>query len=267
MAALRVRTVYRSFENKEDGDCWIEADHSLSRADEIFTSGQLSTLLKIVQRSGREVVEIVLKLHEILEHGDPSNATLEVFLDFEGGHQLSAPQERIYDEKWSWPPWPNDESHRGRKMESIRVHKEIEFRALQRQPTATERQNWLRNALRPLGPEKTDSLFLPLDDLFSSVLTVDELLHDDVDNPVEHHTAVLSHMIEIALGEHFDWPTIRIAAALSILHDNWPAKKVTRAMRREAKTPQEAAQLEERSLAYRTEHMSRGSENAKRRFD
>ena len=133
-------------------------------------------------------------------------------------------------------------------------------------PNDAQRKALLNDALSPLDPAERDKLFKPLDILFESVLTDDALLHEDVDNPIEHHTTVLKHMMAIAKGEGFSWDEIRRAAAIAILHDMQPSPKVTREMRAAAKTPEQKAELELKNMQNRIIHMGIGSHRAKEKL-
>lgn len=130
-------------------------------------------------------------------------------------------------------------------------------------PSPEELHALLDDALIPLSEKEAEKLCPVLYDLFESVLTRNELLNEDIDNPVTHHTTVLKHMMEIAKGEGLE---ILPAAAIALLHDNWPAKKITREMRDAAKTETEKDLLEALNLEYRSEHMKCGSKNAAKRL-
>jgi len=98
-------------------------------------------------------------------------------------------------------------------------------------PDPKRRQFLVRRGLEPLPLNaKTGELFDVIDFLFELVLTPDHLLHDDVGNPPEHHTTVLRYMMEIANGDNFEWKMIRQAAAIAILHDISPVRRITRGM-------------------------------------
>lgn len=130
-------------------------------------------------------------------------------------------------------------------------------------PTADERGTLLRSGLAPLQSQDQAALFPVLDALFESVLTNDALLHEDVDNPVSHHTTVLGHILEIAVGEQFTSTDTWRAAAIAILHDMHPSPKITRERRDNARTPQEKAALELENLENRIVHMGLGCVKAK----
>ena len=133
-------------------------------------------------------------------------------------------------------------------------------------PTAAQRQDLLRAGLAPLPPTDQATLLSVLDPLFESLLTDDALLHDDVDNPLSHHTTVLAHILEIAVGEQFSWKDTWRAAAIAILHDLQPAPKITRERRAAAATPREKAELELENLKNRIIHMGLGCVKAREKL-
>lgn len=133
-------------------------------------------------------------------------------------------------------------------------------------PNDAERKALLNDALSPLDSAERDKLFAALDVLFESVLTADALLHEDVDNPIEHHTTVLKQMMTVAKGEGFSWDEIRRASAIAILHDMQPSPKVTREMRAAANTPEQKAELELKNVQNRIGHMGIGSDRAQEKL-
>jgi len=129
-------------------------------------------------------------------------------------------------------------------------------------PSISRRQYLIQRGMRFLCPDtRTHELFEVLDELFGLVLTPTYLLNDLADNPPEHHTTVLGYMMEIATGEGFDWSTVREAAAISLLHDIWPVRKITSQMIRSAPNHERPALEEERTNSVPI-HMQKGSEHA-----
>lgn len=133
-------------------------------------------------------------------------------------------------------------------------------------PTTEERHALLSAGLAPLAADRRAALFPILDALFVSILTGEELLHPDAGNPLDHHTTVLNHALSIALGEGFDRDDIRRIAAIAILHDNWPANRIPRTLRNAAGTPAERAYRDALNVQHRSDHMKKGSANARRRL-
>jgi len=133
-------------------------------------------------------------------------------------------------------------------------------------PNEAKRKALLNDALKPLDSAEREKLFKPLEILFECVLTDDALLHEDVDNPIEHHTTVLNHMMAIAKGEAFSWDEMRRAAAIAILHDMQPSPKVTREMRDAAKTAEQKAELDLKNIKNRIVHMGVGSHRAREKL-
>jgi len=138
------------------------------------------------------------------------------------------------------------------------------------QPTEQKRQSLIRDALKPFENDSLfDELFGICDCLFKMALNKDQLLHDDADNPIEHHTTVLAHMMEIVRTEldekRFNWDQVKQSAALAILHDICPVRKITEDMIRNAPPEQQAKLREERESSVPF-HMRRGAEMAREKF-
>lgn len=130
-------------------------------------------------------------------------------------------------------------------------------------PSQSRRHHLLQKALKSLPLSgQTGELFGVLDDLFETVLTPTYLLHEDADNPPEHHTTVLRYMMEIASGERFDWPLLRQAATIALLHDIWPVRKITREMIRKA-PEREKPKLEEERKNSVPIHMQKGAQHSR----
>lgn len=133
-------------------------------------------------------------------------------------------------------------------------------------PTDQKRQHLVREALIPLrDAPKVDRLFEICDCLFDIALNQDQLLHEDADNPVEHHTTVLAHMIQIVKTEldkeRLTWKQTEQAAALAILHDICPARKITEDMINSA-PPEKREELREQRESSAPIHMRNGADMA-----
>lgn len=134
-------------------------------------------------------------------------------------------------------------------------------------PSLARRQYLLQKSMKCLGLKRdVGELFEVLDDLFVFALTPTYLLHDDADNPLEHHTTVLGNMMEIATGEGLDWSTVRQAAAIALLHDIWPVRKITSDRIRNAPDHEKAAMEEERKDSVPI-HQQEGSAHAREILD
>jgi len=130
-------------------------------------------------------------------------------------------------------------------------------------PSTARRQYLIQKGLKSgLHTPQIDELFEVLEKLFELALTPTYLLHDDADNPPEHHTTVLGFMLEIATGETYDWPTVREAAAIAILHDIWPVPKITSDMIRNAPDHEKPKLQDQRNKSVPI-HMQKGSEHAR----
>jgi len=82
--------------------------------------------------------------------------------------------------------------------------------------------------LAPLGNDVTANLKPIVWALFQMVYK--DLEKAIVCNPVEHHLIVLKHMMEIVKGEMSPYIVVEQAAALALLHDIAPVKKITTQM-------------------------------------
>lgn len=130
-------------------------------------------------------------------------------------------------------------------------------------PSETLFRQLIKNALNPLGNDpKVPLLLNSLHTLYGLALSPEFLLHEDADNPHEHNTTVLGYMMEICKGERMDWPTIRVAAAIALLHDIWPVRKITSEMIEDAPPEDRPRMRKEREESVPI-HMIKGSENAR----
>jgi len=138
------------------------------------------------------------------------------------------------------------------------------------QPTDQKRHTLITDALKPFeNDSRFDKLFEICDCLFEMALNEDQLLHDDADNPVEHHTTVLAHMMEIAKTEldkgRFNWGQVKQAAAIAILHDICPVRKITEDMIKSALPEQKDKLRKERESSVPL-HMSNGANMAREKL-
>lgn len=124
----------------------------------------------------------------------------------------------------------------------------------------------VQKALAPLGEEMVDK-FEPM------VWTLFEIIYSDLvnaveGNPVEHHPIVLGHIMEIAKEEMSPYILPKQAAALALLHDISPVKKITTQMVEEARKedPEKGNALELERQQNRILHMREGSAMAHRRM-
>ncbi|NUQ64018.1 MAG: HD domain-containing protein [Pirellulales bacterium] len=103
---------------------------------------------------------------------------------------------------------------------------------------------------------------LPL--LFDGVYS--ELEKGIEQNPIEHHLVVLKHAMEIAVSCGFDEDALKRAAAIAMLHDIAPVRKVTSQAVAESQRIHgdvAAASLEELRRSLRIRHMEQGAEQAR----
>lgn len=136
-----------------------------------------------------------------------------------------------------------------------------------KRPSASKRRRLITEGLKTLSPAwgaEREGLVRDLDALFEAALTCENLLHNDAENPIWHHTKVLNLMIEIAAGQGYDWVETRRAAAIAILHDVHPVPKITREMRdRAKKDPALKRLLDMENCRNRIWHMGIGSSKAR----
>lgn len=133
-------------------------------------------------------------------------------------------------------------------------------------PTEDYRQKLILDALKPFEKNPlADKLFKICDCLFEMALNEKQLLHEDADNPIEHHTTVLTHMMEIVKTEFdegkFTWKQVEEAAALAILHDICPVRKITKDMIKSAPPEMREELQKQRELSVPL-HMSGSAEMA-----
>jgi hypothetical protein len=138
------------------------------------------------------------------------------------------------------------------------------------QITDQERHTLITDALKPFENDfHFNGLFEICDCLFKMALNEDQFLHDDADNPIEHHTTVLAHMAEIVKTEldegRFDYNQIKQAVALAILHDICPVRKITEDMISSAPPEQREGLQKERESSVPL-HMSNGAKMAREKL-
>ncbi|HLD25530.1 MAG TPA: hypothetical protein VJC05_00625 [Candidatus Andersenbacteria bacterium] len=100
--------------------------------------------------------------------------------------------------------------------------------------------------------------------LFERLLTPDMLLHDQIGNPIEHHTVVLSNIVEIAMAE-FGYEADELLffyACLALLHDNCPTPKIPREVIDAAIGDEKKRQLAATRIRNREIHMRDGAQRA-----
>lgn len=128
-----------------------------------------------------------------------------------------------------------------------------------KKPSDQERQQLLKDAKVP------PDLFDVCDCLFNMLLNEEQLLHDNAD-PVNHHTTVLAHMMELTKIEmeqgNLSKDNVLQAAALSILHDICPIQRITKEAIDNASPVDKPELIAERENNVRM-HMSKGAEMAR----
>ena len=124
-------------------------------------------------------------------------------------------------------------------------------------------QTMIDNALNFLNNTEKKEISSLLYTLFEHVL--DDLKQGVEANPIEHHLTVLQHALEIAKVEGFTALEIKQAAALALLHDIAPTKKITTQMVEEADQGKKS-EFDRLRKEYRKEHMKEGAMKARVRM-
>ena len=134
-------------------------------------------------------------------------------------------------------------------------------------PTESQLQIALAEALRPVCRfSGAAELFGLLRELFQIVLTEEYLLVSHNENTWWHEATVLSTAMKMSRGENLSWPTTRILAITSVVHDNRVLRRITEEHLRNAQPAEQPGLERERKNTTRI-HQDEGAQQAREIID